>query len=132
MNEFAEGVFPGVREIVGDVDDAEIAIRYRLGELTIVGGDLATEVPKLKDRSGGELLVSGSVTLVQSLLAQNLLDELSLLVHPLVLGSGRRLLDSIDGTRRLELVESKTFGSGVVSLAYRRAPDGDGTAEQEP
>ncbi|HLM35313.1 MAG TPA: dihydrofolate reductase family protein, partial [Gaiellaceae bacterium] len=99
---------------------------------TIVGGDLATEIPKLKDRSGGDLLVSGSITLVQSLLAQNLLDELSLMVHPLVLGNGRRLLDSIDGTKRLELVESKSFGSGVVSLAYRRASDGDGTAEQEP
>jgi len=99
---------------------------------TIVGGDLATEVPKLKDRSGGDLLVSGSITLVQSLLAQNLLDELSLMVHPLVLGNGRRLLDSIDGAKRLELVESKSFGSGVVSLAYRPAPDGDGTGEQEP
>jgi len=98
---------------------------------TIVGGDLATEAPKLKDRSGGDLLVSGSITLVQSLLAQNLLDELSLMVHPLVLGNGRRLLESIDGTRRLELVQSKSFGSGVVSLAYRRAP-GAGTGEQEP
>jgi len=88
---------------------------------TLVKGDLQPEVSKLKEQPGGDLLVSGSITLVQSLLSRDLLDRLSLLVHPLVLGSGRRLLDRVDGTKKLELVDSKSFGSGVVSLVYRRA-----------
>ncbi len=102
----------------------------------LVKGDLETEVSKLKERSSGDLLVSGSITLVQSLLSQDLLDQLSLLIHPLVLGSGRRLLDRVDGTKKLELVDSKSFGSGVVSLVYRRADKGErarrGTSRESP
>jgi len=86
---------------------------------TLVKGDLETEVAKLKEQSHRDLLVSGSITLVQSLLSRDLLDQLSLLVHPLVLGSGRRLLDAVDGTKKLALVDCKAFGTGVVSLTYR-------------
>ncbi len=58
------------------------------GNAMLVKGDLETEVSKLKERSSGDLLVSGSITLVQSLLSRDLLVQLSLLIHPLVLGSG--------------------------------------------
>jgi dihydrofolate reductase len=85
----------------------------------------------LKDQPDGNLVVSGSITLVRSLLAENLLDQLGLMIHPLVLGSGKRLLEAVNGSKNLELVGSKVFSSGVVSLTYRPAADGQDAAEPE-
>jgi dihydrofolate reductase len=85
---------------------------------TLLEGDISEEVPKLKQQPGKNITVSGSATLVRSLLAANLLDELRLMVHPIVVGSGRRLFE--DGDRKpLELVASRTFSTGVVDLTYR-------------
>jgi dihydrofolate reductase len=85
---------------------------------TLLEGDISEEVPKLKQQPGKNITVSGSATLVRSLLAANLLDELRLMVHPIVVGSGRRLFE--DGDRKpLELVDSRTFSTGVVDLTYR-------------
>jgi dihydrofolate reductase len=85
---------------------------------TLLEGDISEEVPELKQQPGKNITVSGSATLVRSLLAANLLDELRLMVHPIVVGSGRRLFE--DGDRKpLELVDSRTFSTGVVDLTYR-------------
>lgn len=87
---------------------------------TLIGGNLAEAVHRLKQQPGKNIAVSGSGTLVQSLLEQNLVDELHLLVHPVVVGRGKRLFQSV-APRTLQLVKSQTFGSGVVALTYASA-----------
>jgi dihydrofolate reductase len=87
---------------------------------TVLGGDLATEVSALKEQSGGDILIAGSATLVRSLLVAGLIDELGLLVHPVLVGSGARLFEAPASTP-LELVESHSFGNGVLNLTYRPA-----------
>jgi dihydrofolate reductase len=88
---------------------------------TLINDDVAAEIGKLKQQPGKDIGVTGSATLVRSLLRDDLLDELRLLVHPIVVGSGRRLFE--DGTDRkpLELVDSTRFGTGVLHLTYRPA-----------
>jgi len=66
-------------------------------------------------------VISGSGTLVRSLLRDGLLDELRLMVHPMVVGSGKRLVGEGGEQKALELADSKTFGTGVVYLTYRPA-----------
>ena len=85
---------------------------------TILSGDVAAQVAKLKAQPGGELLVYGSPDLVDEILRHDLVDEYRLLIYPVILGSGKRLFrDRID-THHLRLVASRTFGSGVVLLTY--------------
>jgi len=86
---------------------------------TLVTGDLAEEIAKLKEQPGRNIQIPGSPTLVRSLLRDGLLDELSLAVHPIVVGAGMRLFDEMNGQVRLELVASTTLGSGVLSVTYR-------------
>jgi dihydrofolate reductase len=87
---------------------------------TVLKGDLADEVGKLKEQFAGDILVAGSAKLVQSLLAHDLVDELHLMVFPILLGAGKRLFaDGVD-TTSLTLVETKQTGS-VVILTLRRA-----------
>jgi dihydrofolate reductase len=86
---------------------------------TLIEGDLAEEVTKLKGQPGKDIAISGSATLVRSLLAEDLLDELRLMVHPVVVGSGKRLFEEGGEQKALELVDSKTFSTGVVYLTYR-------------
>jgi dihydrofolate reductase len=85
----------------------------------LLGGDLA-EVAKLKQEPGKDITISGSPTLVRSLIREGLLDELRLMIHPVVVGSGRRLFEG--GERAaFELGDSKTFETGVVYATYRPA-----------
>jgi dihydrofolate reductase len=91
---------------------------------TLLKGDVAVEVAKLKDRSGGDLFVLGSGELAQSLMRDNLVDEYRLMVHPLVIGSGKRLFRDGDSRKPLRLVDSTTTGTGVLLLTYR--PEGVG------
>ncbi len=85
---------------------------------TILRGDLATEIGRLKARPGGELLLYGSADLLAGVMAAGLVDEYRLFVYPVVLGSGKHLFrDRID-TQHLRLASSRTFGSGVVLLVY--------------
>ncbi|WP_433368761.1 dihydrofolate reductase family protein [Streptosporangium sp. CA-115845] len=89
---------------------------------TLIGGDVATELTKLKKEPGNNITISGSPTLVQSLLRENVLDELQLLVHPIVLGHGRRLF--ADGRRTpLRLIDSARFNTGVLHLTYQPVLD---------
>lgn len=88
---------------------------------TLINRDVVAELSKLKEAPGKNINITGSPTLVASLIRENLLDELSLLVHPVIVGSGRHLFDGADGLVGLRLVESATFRSGVQALTYVRA-----------
>jgi dihydrofolate reductase len=88
---------------------------------TLVKGDVAAEIRALKELPGKDIAMSGSAILAEWLLHQNLLDELRVMVHPIVLGSGRRLFKDGQSQQSLELVQSKTYRSGVVDLTYRPA-----------
>ena len=88
---------------------------------TLIKGNVAEEISRLKERPGGNIGITGSGTLVHSLLQEDLLDELGLMVHPVVAGSGKRLFERGGDPKGLRLVDSKTFATGVVSLTYRPA-----------
>jgi len=75
----------------------------------------------LKRQTGGDISISGSGSLVRSLLRDGLIDELRLMVHPILVGSGKRLFEEGGDQIALELVASKTFSTGVVYLTYRPA-----------
>jgi len=84
-----------------------------------VEGDVAEEVAKLKERTQGEILVAGSATLVRTLVEQDLVDELRLMVYPVVLGDGKRLFSDIAATKPFGLLESRPVGDdGVVIIRY--------------
>ena len=85
---------------------------------TLIKGTVAEEIAELKQQAGKDITIIGSAALVRSLLYDGLLDELKLLVHPVVMGSGQRLFEGGD-SKALELVDSRTFGTGVVYLTYR-------------
>ena len=90
---------------------------------TVLKGDAVEEVSKLKREQDGTIVVHGSGRLVQTLLEHDLVDELRLMVFPVLLGSGRRLFGDTSEKKRLQLVESRTVGDGVAILIYRR-PEG--------
>jgi len=78
------------------------------------------DVPKLKDDVEGELIVHGSPTLVQGLLEQDLVDELRLMVFPVVLGTGKRLWGETSDKKPFTLADAKTVGDGIAILTFRR------------
>jgi dihydrofolate reductase len=88
---------------------------------TLIKGDVAEEITKLKQQPGKDISITGSPTLVRSLLADGLLDELRLMVHPIVVGSGKRLFEEGGDQKALQLVASKTFSTGVLYLTYQPA-----------
>jgi len=85
----------------------------------LIKSNVVEEVKRLKQQPGKDILVYGSGKLVNTLLQHNLVDELRLMVHPVVLGSGKRLFDdNAESLKVLKLAESKTFPSGIVLLSY--------------
>jgi dihydrofolate reductase len=88
---------------------------------TLIKGNLAAEIAKLKQRPGKTIGVAGSPSLVRSLLQNDLLDELILMVHPVVAGSGKRLFNNEGDVKRLKLVDSKTTRTGVLIATYQPA-----------
>jgi dihydrofolate reductase len=92
---------------------------------TVLKGDVADEVGKLKQEHDGDIVVHGSAQLAQTLLEQDLVDELRLMVFPVVLGSGKRLFGETSDKKPLRLVESKTVGDGVAILIFEPATRGD-------
>jgi dihydrofolate reductase len=88
---------------------------------TIVTGDVPEELRGLKERIGGNILVAGSRSLVQTLIQHSLVDEYRLMVFPTVLGTGKRLFNEGGTVTALDLVEAKPVGSGVLTLTYRPA-----------
>jgi dihydrofolate reductase len=87
----------------------------------IKGNEFAEEITELKRRPGKDITILGSGALVRSLLREGLLDELRLMVHPVVLGGGKRLFEDGADQKALELMDSRTFGTGVLYLSYRPA-----------
>ena len=81
------------------------------------------DVEKLREQAGGDLVVHGSAQLVQELIERNLVDELRLMVFPVMLGTGKRLFGETSGKKPLELVESKTVGDGVAILIFKPASE---------
>lgn len=88
---------------------------------TLLGEDLVGEVRRLKESDGDNILIYGSGQLVRSLLADGVIDELRLMIHPVVLGWGKRLLDDGDASG-LTLTDSVPTQKGVVTLTYRVEP----------
>jgi dihydrofolate reductase len=91
------------------------------GPTTLISGDVAAGLARLKAQPGRNITVGASPTLVRFLLAEGLLDELRLLVHPVVVGTGRRLFEPGSDPATLRLLESTPHSNGVVALHYARA-----------
>ncbi|MBJ8339164.1 dihydrofolate reductase family protein [Antrihabitans sp. YC3-6] len=87
----------------------------------IVSGDALTSVEALKKTEGQDIAITGSLTLVQSLLRAGLLDQLQLFVHPIVVGKGARWFDKLDDTVELTLASAETFSTGVINQIYAPA-----------
>ena len=90
---------------------------------TVLKGDVPAEVAKLRQEQDGDIVVHGSARLVQTLVEHDLVDELRLMVFPVVLGSGKRLFGETSGKKPLRLVDSKVVGDGVAILVYEPARD---------
>jgi dihydrofolate reductase len=88
---------------------------------TVLEGDVAQEVSRLKRELDGDILVHGSIQLVRTLLEHDLVDELWLMVFPVVLGSGERLFAELSDKRPLRLADTRTVGDGVTILTYEAA-----------
>jgi dihydrofolate reductase len=87
---------------------------------TVLDGDVVEEVTKLKDELDGDVVVHGSAQLAQTLVEHDLVDELRLMIFPVVLGTGKRLFGETTDKKPLRLVDSKVVGDGVMILTYER------------
>jgi dihydrofolate reductase len=87
----------------------------------VLKGDVVAEVSKLRKKIGGDIVVHGSAQLVQTLLEHDLVDELRLMVFPVVLGAGKRLFGDASDKKPLRLVDSQTVGDGIAILIYKPA-----------
>jgi dihydrofolate reductase len=94
---------------------------------TVLSGDVVDAVSKLKREQDGNIVVHGSAQLTQTLLENDLVDELRLMVFPVVLGTGKRIFGDLTDAKRLTLSDSKTVGEGVSILVYQPAA-GNGAA----
>jgi dihydrofolate reductase len=88
---------------------------------TLLDGDVVEEVANLREKLDGDIVVHGSRQLVQTLFENNLVDELRLMVYPVVLGTGRRVFSEATDRKTLRLIESKTVGDGIVILIHAPA-----------
>jgi dihydrofolate reductase len=86
---------------------------------TVLTGDVVDEVTRLKGRYHGDIYVHGSCQLAQTLIEHDLVDELRLMVYPVIVGASKRLFAETSGTKRLQLAEAKTVGDGIHILVYR-------------
>jgi dihydrofolate reductase len=88
---------------------------------TVLRGDVVDEVTRLKERYAGDIVVHGSPQLAQTLIEHDLVDELRLMVYPVIVGAGKRLFGHTSVKKRLELAEARTVGDGIHILVYRPA-----------
>ena len=88
---------------------------------TLVQGDIAAEVSRLKDQPGKDMVIFGSATLASFLLQKTLIDEYRVILQPVLLGEGTPLFNDIKGTIQLKLNSARKFGSGVVLLSYQKS-----------
>jgi len=106
-----------MRKIV--VSNQQLELTWRNSEQ--LEGDLIEVVTALKNQSGGDIALSGSISVVRQLLTAGLLDELHLLLHPIAVRKGMRLFDEGEPTIPLRLISAETFSTGVMNLAYAPA-----------
>jgi dihydrofolate reductase len=131
--EAAGGEDAGLATTLGDarkivVSNRKLEFTWRNSEQ--LEGDLVDAVTALKNEPGGNIALSGSVSVVRQLLAAGLLDELHLLVHPIAVRKGMRLFDEGETPIPLRLISSETFKTGVLNLVYGPAEStGDATYE---
>jgi dihydrofolate reductase len=99
---------------------------------TVIEGDVAEAVARLKQEDGKDILVNGSGALIRTLIRDHLLDELRLFMHPVVVGSGRRLFGDESDPVELALLDSYVYDTGVISLTYKPtgASDTDSTVRE--
>ena len=122
----------GMAKALGDarkivVSNQKLEFTWRNSEQ--LEGDLVDAVTALKNEPGGNIALSGSVSVVRQLLAAGLLDELHLLVHPIAVRKGMRLFDEGETRIPLRLISSETFRTGVLNLVYGLAESGSATYE---
>jgi len=86
---------------------------------TIIDKNIIEEIRELKNQNGNEIQIPGSATLVQSLMKANLIDEYRFLVHPIIMGSGKRFFKDEMKTSGMKLILTQTFDKGVVLLCYQ-------------
>jgi dihydrofolate reductase len=97
----------------------------RWANATVLRGQVTAEVAKLKQELAGDIVVYASYQLGQTLLEHDLVDELRLVVFPVVLGAGQRLFGETTGNKPMRLVDTKTIGNGLAFLTYQAARAGD-------
>ena len=95
---------------------------------TVLEGDVPAAAARLKEQHEGDIYVHGSGQLARTLLEHDLVDELHLMVFPVVLGTGKRLFGDADDKKRLRLVDTKVVGEGVAILVLQRAENGGAAA----
>ena len=93
---------------------------------TVISDDVPSQVAKLKEQHDGDILVYGSATLVDTLRVHGLVDEYRLMIHPVVVGQGKRLFRDGSVPADLQLVDSRPVGPDVIVLTYRPAPQAAG------
>jgi dihydrofolate reductase len=90
---------------------------------TVLKGDVVTEVPKLKQELDGDIVVPASIQLVHTLMEHDLVDELRLMIYPVVLGAGERLFGQTSDKQPMRLVHTQTVGDSLAFLTYQRVRD---------
>ncbi|MFF5210820.1 dihydrofolate reductase family protein [Streptosporangium sp. NPDC000396] len=107
----------GIRKLVASTTLKEAGWQ----NASVIEGDVVAAVKELKQQPGENINITGSITLTQTLLVAGLIDELRLLVHPIVVGGGRKLFPGGPRQIPLKLTRSVTFGTGVLDLTYQPA-----------
>jgi dihydrofolate reductase len=122
--------WPAMKDEVGFADKMNSMPKYVVSKTiqdpswdntTVLDGDFASDVAKLKQDVDGVILVAGSAQLAQGLIEHDLVDEIRLMVFPVVLGSGKRLFPEGDEKKRYKLTENRTVGEGIALLTLSRA-----------
>lgn len=116
MPEVAEGMNRRTKLVVSRTLDGPA-----WGNTTVLRGDLATEIRKLKDGPGGPIVILGSGSIVAQLSQHRLIDEYTLAIHPIALGGGRSLFDGVTDRLALERISARTFQNGNLVAVYRPA-----------
>jgi dihydrofolate reductase len=121
--------WPGMKDEAGFAEKMNTMPKYVVSSTlteaewentTVLAGDFVADVERVKDEIDGVIFVAGSAQLVQGLLAHGLVDELRLMVFPVVLGSGKRLFGESAEKTLLQLTDSKTVGAGIAILTFER------------
>lgn len=113
MGDEASAGFPKLKEYVFSSTLKEV-----MPGMVLISGNIKKEVEKIKKQKGKDIWLFGGASLTTSLLNEGLVDEIGLAVHPILLGSGKPLFNNIKERIHLQLADTKTYSSGLVSLTY--------------